>query len=578
MPAFIKQVMFAGSLAALFAVAAQCAPASKSSQNETMYIYDFNPYIGQIESYDEAMALVTMQGIINREAPILYVDNKPFKRTGYWLDIMSKDGRWLDGRKSRKIMGLESVYRLASKKLKGAVIWDPEVPATVNVATTIAGVEDGVVFSPEMADKYLKKWNLPIIKDLRGMFTGEETGSKKNDAYRWAIREYLEKGKCSTHFLCLYTDSFFDRNNGTLTYNVVRDWAVKNRAFTFDLSPWGDEVPFDDKEQKIGADLETYKMILAATMKNAAGKEMTELAGFFSFQKYSNMPNYPESKHEQVQTEWETVRLISPYNAYQNTATELSYNQSFHSHAPVKQLKQNRPAVKKKLENKSYITIFMADYDSVYPLYHFYPDFWDDKVRGEFPLAWGINPNLIETYPDIITYYYETATPNDYFVADASAAGYMNPNLVQKEYHPLFLKHNKKFYELADVTISGMVLDWEAPRDDVKDLFTKFSPDGYATIIGTHLDPHVWKGMPVIPLLGADPNNAQYTADVIYNNVKNRKPDEPGFYDFRCVWVSPSQVKASIELFAEQHPEEQFEVVDIYTFFDLFKQHYGNSK
>jgi len=45
-----------------------------------------------------------------------------------------------------------------------------------------------------------------------------------------------------------------------------------------------------------------------------------------------------------VPTEWETVWLISPYNCYQNTISSSCFNQSFHSQAPRKPLKQNRPA------------------------------------------------------------------------------------------------------------------------------------------------------------------------------------------------------------------------------------------
>lgn len=544
-----------------------------------IYLYDIDHQPTNAEDYDEITAVVSMQGIINRGGPLLYVNNDGYGRPKYWLDIMSRDGRWLEGRDRQTIGGLDAVYRLAGRTLKGAVIWDPEVPASINVATTIAGVEDGVILSPGLAEKYLGKWNLPVIRDLRGMFTGKETGSRKNDAYRWAIREYIDKGRCSPHWICLYTDSYYDRKAGQIAYVIVRDLAVKNRAFTYDLSPWGDEVPGDDPDQPLGTDLATYKMLLEATLRQSAGEQMTEVAGFFNFQKYSNMPGHP-SKHDPVPTEWETVYLISPYNCYQNTATEFCYNQSFHCQAPVKRLRQIRPAAGRKVENKSYLTILMADYDSAFPLYHFCPKNWDDKARGELPLAWGINPNLIEAYPDLIAYFYETATPRDSFVADASAAGYMNPSRVQKKYLPLFVRHNRTFYKQADMTISGMVLDWDQPAEDVKDAFAKFSPDGYATIVadmhggsGKPPQPQVWKGMPIVRLLAADPNSPEYTAGEIYRAVKSRREDEPGFYDFRCVWVTPTQVKASIDLFARQHPEEEFEVVDIYTFFGLFKQH-----
>jgi hypothetical protein len=558
------------------AVAAAAAPKDGS---RLIYVYELVDPPVDADDYDEIAALVSMQGLINRRAPVLYINNDHYGRPKYWMEILSRDGRWLEGMPRKIISDLDDVYRLAADKVKGAVIWDPDVPASFNVATTIAGVEDAVIFSPTMAEKYLQKWRLTVVKDLRGMFTGAETGSKKNDAYRWAIREYVDAGKCSPHLLCLYTDPFHDRNTGQIAYSIVRDWAVKNRAFTYDLSPWGDEIPGDDPDQPLGTDLATYHLLLEATFNQSAGKQMTEVAGFFNFQKYSNMPGHP-SRHDPVPTEWETVYLISPYNCYQNTATEFCYNQSFHGHAPRKRLRQQRPTRRHRVENKAYIAILMADYDSAYPLYHFLPKHWQDPLRGELPLAWGVNPNLLETYPDLISYFYETASTQDFFVADASAAGYMNPNRIRPQYLPLFIKHNKSFYEEADMTISGMVLDWDQPRDDVKDAFTCFSPDGYATIVsdfhggnGKPPRPHVWKGMPIVTLRAADPNSPAYTAGEIYKAVKQRQKDEPGFYLFRCVWVSPTQVKNSLDLFARQHPEESFELVDLYTFFDLFKQH-----
>src|SRR5437763_12384351 len=96
---------------------------------------------------------------------------------------------------------------------------------------------------------------------------------------------------------------------------------------------------------------------------------------------------------------------------------------------------------------------------------------------------WGINPNLLETYPDLIAYFYETATPNDVFAADASAAGYMNPNRVRPEFLPLFVEHNQKFFREADMTIAPMVLDQDEPSPPVKDAFAQFAPDGLATIV-----------------------------------------------------------------------------------------------
>jgi len=560
-----------------------------ADSQQPLYVYEL-PNPGGTASYDEALAAACLQGIINREGPRLYVLSSVNARPRYWLDILSQDRQWVANRNHVAVSGLDALVKLAGDCLKGAIIWDPEVPATVNVATTIAGVRNGVVLSPELAAQCLPKWNLPVLEDLRGHFDGAESGSKKNDACRWAIREYLEKGLCSSHFLCLFEDACSTRAAGDVGYVVTRDWAVMNRAFVFDLSPWGDETPKDDPGQPLGTDLDTYRMILSKMLDQArarlprrqsAGKCMTEMTGFFAFWKYSNVAGY-SSKHEPVPTEWETVYLISPYNCYQNTISSDCYNQSLHSQAPFRRLKQRRPLPMKTVEDKAYLCFLMADYDSATPLYDFLPRHWEDPNRGKIPLAWGINPNLIETYPDLIAHFYATATANDHFTSDASAAGYFNPNRVQPQYLRLFVEHNKRFFHATDMSIAPMVLDWDAPTPAVKDAFTKFVPDGYATIVmdlhgtgGSLPKPHVWKGMPVVELINNTCNfsSPKQTSDAIYAAIMERGNTKPGFYFFRIVWVPPSAVLDSLDIFRREHPEMAIEVVDPYNFFALFKKH-----
>lgn len=547
------------------------------SDQKPLYIYTLK-HDGTPESYDEAMAVACLQGIINRTSPSLYVRSPRDGRPDYWLKQFGKDGEWLGGRKQEPVESLDALRKMAGRKLKGAVIWDPSVPATVNVANTIANVESGVVLSPELAQK-LSAWGLPVLKDLRGMFTGAETGSAKNDAYRWAIREYLQKGRCTSSILCLYEDSYVARKSGDIGYVVTRDWAMKRKAFVYDLSPWGDEKPLDDPNQPMGTDLETYHLLLDANLHQSAGRHMTEVAGFFCFIKYSNIPGHL-SAHEPVPTEWETVYVISPYNCYQNTVASSCFNQSLHSQAPRAPRTHARPVVNAEVKPKQYICVLMADYDSATPLYDTLPRCWDDPNRGQLPLIWGINPNLVETYPDVIEHVYRTAGPNDHFGADASAAGYFNPNRVRPEYLPLFVRHNRKFYRELDMTLSPMVLDWDQPSDAVKDAFAKFSPDGFATIVmdmhtnvGTVPKNHNWKGMPVTELMNdaCDFAGVDKTAQIMYNGMHYRGIKSPGFYFFRIVWTSPSDVHAAIDKLKKDHPELDIEVVDPYSFFAKHK-------
>jgi hypothetical protein len=552
------------------------------SSQKKIYVYRLTGS-EKTQLYDEAVAVSCFQGILNRRGPVFYVISSDNQDPVYWLKKFTCDGRWLQGATIDTLKSLDDVFRLAADEIKGSVIWDTVVPATLNVATTIAGIENGVVLSPDLATKYSSRWNLPVIKDLRGMFTGKITGSAKNDAYRWAISNYLSKGLCYRHRLSLYEDAWSSRAKGDIGYVVTRDWAVLKGSFVFDLSPWGDEPPLDDPLQKPGTDLETYKMILGEILNQTEGKEMTEIAGFFAFSKYSNMPDH-KSSHEPVPTEWESVYLMTPYNCYQNTVASSCFNQSFHSQAPVRNLKQHRPSIEKKLENKIYICILMADYDSATCLYSFLWKFWEDPKRGELPFLWGLNPNLIETYPDIIDYFYSTLKDNDYFGSDASAAGYMNPNRIQPQFIPLFTDHNKKFFSQLDMTIAPMVLDWDLPTARTKDVFSAFAPDGMGTIIYDfhnntvgHQQPEVWKGMPVMELhneTGAN-ENFKKNAETISDHIKNAPKDQPSFYLFRIVWTSPGDVWSSMKLVREQNPGLDIEVMDPYNFGRLFKEYYG---
>jgi hypothetical protein len=544
--------------------------------------------------YDTAMALACLQGIVNRESK-----SKVYVNSGggndKWLKTMQEEGRWLENAAFEKLSGFDALLELFSSYVKAIVIWDTNVAATVNVATTVAGVEDGLVMSGDMYDKYKNKLPGVEVNDLRGKFTGERTGSAKNDAYRWAIEEYLEKGLCSTDLLCHYMDSWNAngpsgrRDGGDDAYVAVRDWAVYNRAFVIDLSPWNDEAPFDDPNQKVGTDYRTFTMVLQYLMDETRDSKPYEMSGFFDFAKYSRTGVNTTSKHDTVPAEWEYVWVISAYNGYHNTCIEWSWNESFHSqYDGVKQLDSNRPEEMLDLEeNTTYLCFFMADYDSTYPLYRFLQDHWADPRRGELPLAWGINPNLLDTYPDIIEYYYETATPNDYFTSDASAAGYFNPSRVPDETWDIMLEHNLKYFKIADITIAPMILDQDRLDEQSLEMFSQFAPDGLATIIidqhgkgGSQAPAAMYGDTPTDRLDNSFNSTSVETGVASLNNIVRYGYDRKlgdtksgsSLSLIRVVWKSPSYICEVVEAYKAAHPGENVVVVDIYNYFNLLAQ------
>lgn len=95
-------------------------------------------------AWDHVHAVATLQGIVNRREANLYV---LFVESGgrcvdqYWLGRMSEPGQWLAGRKRAMVPNLAALIDRYKKSIKGAVVYDPAVPATSNLASTIAGVE-----------------------------------------------------------------------------------------------------------------------------------------------------------------------------------------------------------------------------------------------------------------------------------------------------------------------------------------------------------------------------------------------------------------------------------------------------
>ncbi len=532
---------------------------------------------GGADKYDQSVAISCLQGIMNRDSVNKVYVNAD-KETQGWLDLFRSEGRWLADKNFVELYSFEEFLEIGKSYLKKVVIWDENVPATLNVACTVAGVEDGIVLSPKMYEKYEAALEGLEVISLVGQFDGSITGSAKNDAYRWAIENYLAKGLCSTEYICSYIDGWSFRDKGNTSYTVVRNWGIYHRAFVFDLSPWGDEAPLDDPDQKIGTDKETLKMIFQYMLDATKDGDPYEVCGFFEHQKYSKAGENKTSTHQTVRTEWEYASVMTPYHGYHNTCIDNAWNESFHAlYDGAQQLENNRPSSEIVLESDTvYLCFFMGDYDSTHPVYRYLKKAWDDPRRGEIPFAWAVNPNLLETYPDMIEYYYDTKTDNDYFVSDASAAGYFMPTKVPDFLWDSFLAHNKKYFERADMSIAPMILDLNAIGYDELSKLTQFAPDGIATVV-QNTNAYMYGDTPVTALLAGgydkeDPVLGAEKLEEVVNKQFNRSNSGASLNLLRCVWTTPTVICETVENYKAANPDKEVVVVDIYNYFDLVRQ------
>lgn len=492
------------------------------------YTYDLTPTLkadlhdrgAAATVWDEIHAVATLQGIVNRSAPRLclrYVECEGRNVDDWWLARLSEPGAWLADVERESIATLEDLVGHFRDDLRGAVVYDSRVPATSNLASTLAGVEDLVAirYDPtpgSVYDRLIERGpRLPVVRRLlrddgAPLFTGCDalpdgtptTGSAKCDAYVWAMHELIGTGRCDPRYLGYYIDSFWiDRatasvpNHHTLTNH---DYFVARRAFFVDLHCWGDETPCDDPNQPLGTDRQTLETILAA-LHRRAGDGFIHVGGFTPWAyKYTSHPG-AGGRHHGVLTEWELIRLVSANHAFVD-ADAIGYgamaNASFFAHFPLRDAyPQPRPAphaAEHAGDQRPRIMFYVGDYDSAAWLYQNLPSFIDDPGRAAAPLSWAISPVLARRAPMALHELRTTAHACEAFIGGNNGAGYLNPTMLiedqanPSESSPLaaWTQHCQAHAQHWDLTITGFLIDGLAPpaSDAVLAAYARTTPDG----------------------------------------------------------------------------------------------------
>ncbi len=576
-----------------------------------------------VRAWDHCHAVATLQGIVNRDAPRLYVrfvEAYGKNVDDYWLERMSEPGRWLAGRKRQTIPDIVALVNAYRGLIKGAVVYDGRVPATSNLASTIAGAEDLIALrydpSPHSLYRTLcaRDPHLPVRCKLltdqgRRMFTGKgripgtrlpSTGSVKCDAYLWLKTHYIDTGKVDACFAGFYIDAYWMKvptacvpNHHTLTNH---DFFVSKRGWFFDLNTWADEVPVDDKAQKPGTDLETLEAMLLSAYKQGGKDRMIHIGGFTPWAYKYTDHGQAGGKHGGVPTEWEFGKVASAYNAFvdadaiglgamanasffQHIPLEKTYPQRWVTHPELRDRGYLTPDGKVRFDGRDFVIFYVGDYDSAAWVYQFMPRAWDHPDRGKIPLMWCISPVLARRAPMAMDYLRRTASKNDYFAAADNGAGYLNPGMLQ-EPRPVsglpsgldaWAKHCKRFYDRWGITITGFVIDGYAPGLNAKglDCYAGFSPNG---IVPQKIPPSLLHGD--MPVLRADHDVNERPDDAVKHILARVKDRKLPFHWFRNILKTPDWYLAVHEKLKAANPK--IELLDAPTFFELLRIYLKN--
>ncbi|GAB4313763.1 MAG: hypothetical protein Kow0059_05110 [Candidatus Sumerlaeia bacterium] len=563
-------------------------------------------------AFEHAHLVAVLQGLVNREGPRLYVDfveaqDEPEKMDALWLERMRQPGAWLERMTLEPVADIVSLVERFRADVKGVVVWDPQVPATSNVASTVAGVEGLLpVCRNDAPDSLYNRLvaggpRLPVVRDLTGLFTRgapiagtrrPSTGSAKGDAYAWALEHYLKTGRCDPRFLAYYMDAWWIRDprpgrnlqNHTLTNH---DYFVTHRAFFFDLSPWGDERPIDDPDQPLGLDRALFEEILRTAWEAVGGREMIMMGGFTPWAfKYTDWRTgdgaQAGGRHGGVETEWEHVKLCSAFNVYLDAdALHLSAlaNASLTRHHPLpERYAQMLPPMPEELERrglldgqgrpapKNYVMHYVGDYDAAAWTMNALPLFWRRPERGRLPMCWAVNPNLAERARPMFWWFFQTRSGNDHLIAGDSGAGYINPTqlLEPRAYSNLpsaadaWRRHCTGWYQRFDINFTGFLIQGLSGTitPEAERLYLPFSINGVVVQYERWWAPlHLQDRMPCFVLEADLGRGVEADARAV---LKRAKAGEVNFIVFRSVLQPPSYYVQLNEEIVRLRPDLEF--------------------
>ena len=316
----------------------------------------------------EADLFASLEGIVNRTQPqIACVSSSSGEGEFSWLILHHL-----------KYNVLTNNYTSLTKYksyVTGLVVNDTNVPDTLNLATTIAGVKNELICAPALLSTLTNApYSFVINDDLRGKFT------TKYSVYNYLYSNYWSQ---CTHHIVAGLETNLDGN--------LRDYLVAVQAATVWLDP-------------------------------GTSQDATTLAQFVS--------NLPANKGVYIgwwPNEGNGLTWIANYGI-PTLASDFYQNGSVFSGCASPINVPNIPPPPP-LQKKIYIAFILSDGDNVQYMQHVMNMDWNEPARGQLPISWTAQALTADIDPGMLNFYWSTATTNDCLVSGPSGAGYAHVEL-----------------------------------------------------------------------------------------------------------------------------------------------------
>ncbi|MFP3220591.1 MAG: GxGYxYP family putative glycoside hydrolase [Candidatus Marsarchaeota archaeon] len=382
---------------------------------KTVYVVNLVGYYPSDE--DVLLAAVSAQGIENRYDPDIYLE---YSGDAVYQYNLSSYAHLVFYNGSDP---LSFVISLAKPHLKGIVVYDPSVPDTKNLATTISGLGNLVMASPSLVPE-LEALGLKVVVNLNKLV--QEYHWNNSEAGRVAMYQWAYQ------YLWPYCDHLIIgvENPGAAVSSPPETASIASRDYVVSL-----------------------KLICLYLHANATAypEEYALYSEFLSTAPHP-IPIFGWVNNE----EWPTVSLASKYGDWVSVIAhfygplnfqDLTVFSSIMVPPEVYAPKISREAVLETLNPGVFLALYASDGDNMQydaaSLYKYLAD-----LNG-LPVGFTVNPNLLNVAPVIWNYYVSALRGNTTLVSSLSGSGYWYPGDSSIQDVGLYLNYTRDLLNLT---------------------------------------------------------------------------------------------------------------------------------
>jgi len=330
---------------------------------------------------DQQLAATTLEGAYNQLQGTnrLYViqnpDGQVIPEDQTWLNdgVLPKGDSWsaLQGLGSGSAGQLDALLADYGHDIKGAILINPSDPDTINLATTMAGIDDAMVADPSQLS-LLQQYGIPVIYSF-----ADTTFASPTAAYQWEFTNLFPKTNPADLVFLNPAD-----------YGVLRDYIVATKSFVFYLTT-------DDSSEE-----PLMNQIISSRPVN------TPIMGY-------------------IADEQPDVADLSSLGDFLNASDDMDNESDWSAVPSVSKLTQPKPQPVRADKNTIYVAFLVSDGDNAqYVEQHMFETWSFGTDMGAVPEGWTMAPGMADFAPSLISWYYQHLPRNSELLSGPSGVGY----------------------------------------------------------------------------------------------------------------------------------------------------------